>query len=365
MLRMIKTRIYWNTRLSVVLLLGILEASSATARAAGSDVRYNELPGAYIGTWENQPLWVLIEKVTTTKDACSFQYTRVEANSIKKGTGTATDGNSRVVLGDLHGVIQHGQTHSRQKRSVILTQTSKERPVWRVQKIDRANSVFTSDSAGEFEAASRLADDAITALLSVRGKLLESVHRPAESYGALSDDTLKLINEYVAKRVAAAQPKPATHLLQTTDQERPDPAIATELEMTKRELAEAREEVQREIERRKTEESKRQILEATARTGYYTIMPYDDMVRAGLISRDGLFGAVTHLRDFRLDSFTKIDTEESKELVLSYRIHRLELLTPHPPASYQLIPISGERTLLRVLDREAFWRGRFLVIGVR
>ncbi|HEV7428679.1 MAG TPA: hypothetical protein VGQ46_20170 [Thermoanaerobaculia bacterium] len=360
---MIATRIDANARLALVLLfLSMLQASSAAARSAGPEVRCDELSGAYIGTRDDQPLWVLIERVrvTTTKEGCSFRYTKVEANSIRKGDGTA-DGNKIDLGKDLHGVIQPA---SRQKPSVILNQTFNEQPLWRVQKIDKKSSVTTNDPAGLFAAASRLADDAIKALLSVRSKLLESVRWGTECDIPVANCTLNLLDEY-AKKVAAAQPKPITRVVQKIEPQDPDPALATELETVRRELAEAREEVQRETEGRKTEARERQRLEAAARTGYFTIMPYDDMVRAGLISRDGLFRGVPRLRDFRLDSFKKIDTEESKELILSYRIHRLELLTPHPPASYQLIPISDGKTLLRVIDREAFWRGRFLVIGVR
>jgi len=360
---MIAPQVEWNARLSLVLfLLGMLEASSASVRAAAPDVRSNELAGAYIGTRDSQPLWVLIEKVTTTKDACSFQYTRVEANSIRKGTGTATDGTTRIFLGeDLEGIIKHDQADP---HSVILAQEFKGRRVWRLQKIDRKSSV-TNGSAGQFPAASRLADDAITALLSVRGKLLESVRRPAEfSKVSLATDTLSLLDEYIAKKVASAPPKVVTRVLPPAEQEGHDAAIVAELDTVKRQLGEARDELEREIARRQTEEGERRRLTEVARTGYYTVMPYDDLARGGLISRDGAFGAV-RLRDFRIDSFQKIDIEELKELPLPYRIHRLELLTPHPPASYKLIPISGGKTLLRVLDREAFWRGRFLVIGVR
>ena len=60
-----------------------------------------------------------------------------------------------------------------------------------------------------------------------------------------------------------------------------------------------------------------------------------------------------------------IDIDTMRQLSIYAPRQKLEIISPHPPGSYTLVPESPEQTLLTIIDPDRFWTTtRYLVIGI-
>jgi hypothetical protein len=103
-----------------------------------------------------------------------------------------------------------------------------------------------------------------------------------------------------------------------------------------------------------------------ARTGFVLVGTAEELKRLGVVhARRGLLGFRRHwqlARDLDSRQFRQIDIEEEREISLPIPLARVEVLSPHPVASFTLEAVELNSTVLRIKNLQSFWQFRFLVV---
>lgn len=105
-------------------------------------------------------------------------------------------------------------------------------------------------------------------------------------------------------------------------------------------------------------------------TIYYVAGNKKELRDMGITSKQGgvlwgLIGATETVRnDFNQDKFTAVDLTETDEILINTWINRVNVHTKQLRSAYELIEISKDITILKVLDHEQFRKDKHLVIEV-
>ncbi len=106
-------------------------------------------------------------------------------------------------------------------------------------------------------------------------------------------------------------------------------------------------------------------LEDTRNTAYYVVGAPSELEQKNIIDRQGWFWKKDLLlSNFNLDDFQKIDITQNMDFTLNARVKDLKLLPSRSAATYSLEALEDGRTLLKVVDRENFWKVPYLVVVV-
>lgn len=105
-------------------------------------------------------------------------------------------------------------------------------------------------------------------------------------------------------------------------------------------------------------------------TIYYVAGNKKELRDMGITSKQGgvlwgLIGATETVRnDFNHEKFTAMDLSESDEILINAWINRVNVHTKQLRSAYELIEVSRDITILKVLDHEQFRKDKHLVIEV-
>lgn len=119
------------------------------------------------------------------------------------------------------------------------------------------------------------------------------------------------------------------------------------------------------INQQKVEEQKKEL-----NTIYYVAGNKKELRDMGITSKQGgvlwgLIGATETVRnDFNHEKFTPMDLSESDEILINTWINRVNVHTKQLRSAYELIEVSKDITILKVLDHEQFRKDKHLVIEI-
>jgi chromosome segregation ATPase len=143
--------------------------------------------------------------------------------------------------------------------------------------------------------------------------------------------------------------------------------IASEkLIVTEGSLAQKDVEIEKERKRNQVIENENGELRSALYTGYYVVMSEDDLVTAGIVSKNRfLWRSSLRLAELNASKFESFDISTREEIELEYPRDRLRVVSQHPPSSYAIDATGKNASTLRVIERDAFWATRFLIIAVK
>ena len=110
-----------------------------------------------------------------------------------------------------------------------------------------------------------------------------------------------------------------------------------------------------------------QTLEREARTAAYIVASIKQLRTMGIVQekRVLLSRVWTVSPAIDVNQLTTIDRDDLRELSIVAPLKRIEMISPHPPGTYTLLPESRTQSVLTITDPERFWSTRLLVIGIR
>lgn len=115
------------------------------------------------------------------------------------------------------------------------------------------------------------------------------------------------------------------------------------------------------------ERSRVQSLEREARTAAFVIGPIGLLVRQGIVVerrllRSRVWKVSPTLNPAKLRA---VDIAELHAMSIVAPRRKIEIISPHPPDSYTLVPESPTQCLFTITDPERFWTTKYLVVGIR
>lgn len=216
--------------------------------------------------------------------------------------------------------------------------------------------------------------------------------------GALSEreellkkiDSVKNDLEENAKGIAAFREKTAAYDGKLGALETTIDRLQTTLQSKEREISDLRSalvNVRQELKlaERQSQEQRRElsnvsatlaVTEATvdelrreASAAWYVIGEAKPLIENGIIEqKGGLFRRKVRkvAPGFQEKHFLPFDIERHRSLEITHRSNgKVELVSPHAPESYRLVPVSANMTRLEIIDPSTFWRIRYLVVLLR
>jgi hypothetical protein len=69
--------------------------------------------------------------------------------------------------------------------------------------------------------------------------------------------------------------------------------------------------------------------------------------------------------DVKRDDFEEVNIDERREFLVPAPMQRVELVTGHSRASYELVNDGPRQSKLTVIDPDEFWKLRYLVIAIK
>lgn len=104
----------------------------------------------------------------------------------------------------------------------------------------------------------------------------------------------------------------------------------------------------------------------TLNTAYYIIDSEKSLKEKGIIIDKGGFLGLRKARqladDFETTHFRVTDISDTERIPLSTKIEQIQIISPHDPASYQLVEQDEDMGALEILNPAEFWKMRYLVI---
>lgn len=115
------------------------------------------------------------------------------------------------------------------------------------------------------------------------------------------------------------------------------------------------------------ERTKVQSLEREARAAAFVIAPIRRLVRDGIITERRLLRSRVWKVSPTLNpgKLRAVDIGELRAMSIVAPRRKIEVISPHPPDSYTLVPESATQCLFTITDPERFWTTKYLVVGIR
>jgi hypothetical protein len=108
-------------------------------------------------------------------------------------------------------------------------------------------------------------------------------------------------------------------------------------------------------------------LERDARAAHYIVSNLKTLRSLGIIVDKRVLLSRVWMVSPNLDpdKLQQIDIDEMRSLSIVAPRNRVQIVSPHPPSSYTLLPESASQTRLTITDSDRFWTTRYLVVGIR
>jgi chromosome segregation ATPase len=110
------------------------------------------------------------------------------------------------------------------------------------------------------------------------------------------------------------------------------------------------------------------ILEDTRNTAYYIVGTKKELKAINIIAEYGSFfqkKSLSLAQDFNRDALTKINKTQKNEFAIDSSSKNVQVIPPRSEASYQLEDAGENKSILRVVNTESFWKIPYLVIIVK
>ena len=116
-------------------------------------------------------------------------------------------------------------------------------------------------------------------------------------------------------------------------------------------------------------DDKNEVIEsqtAQLNTAYYIIAGEKELKNKGILQEKGGILGIRKAKllapNFEKQDFNSADITSLNNLDIDRGIKKIKIISPHNPESYDLIQKGENHTVLEILDPEAFWKIRYLVI---
>ncbi|HLA39023.1 MAG TPA: hypothetical protein VJ417_03460, partial [Candidatus Glassbacteria bacterium] len=108
---------------------------------------------------------------------------------------------------------------------------------------------------------------------------------------------------------------------------------------------------------------KEQELEDTRNTAFYAVGTAKELQQKNVIDRFGLFSKKSVLTaDFDPATFVKVDKSHVSDFEIQCGVKDVQVVPQRTAGSYSLQEISKDKTLLKVVNQDEFWKVPYLVV---